>query len=214
MAYLDIISKGIIIGLLASIPLGPIGVMCVQRTINGKFLSGFASGLGAACADTVFAAVALFFFALVSPYIDSHLELLKLVGGLIIAVIGAILFLRKGVPHIRKNRHKKRNLFKDFISIFALTITNPAYILVFIGLFSFMKIGDMEFTPYTQAIMIVSVLIGAVVWWFTLTSLVNLLRKKFTVKHIYYINKFAGAAIFIFGFVAIISSIIDFIAKS
>ena len=204
--WIDLFFKGFVVGLLASIPLGPIGVLCVQRTINKRFSSGFASGLGAATADTTFATIALFFFSLAVPYIEKHLTLLKVVGGIIIFVIGLVIFLKKTSSQIRRNRNTKPNLLKDYISIFLLTITNPAYILVFFGLFAAFKVGEVDFTPGTHLLMILGVLAGAALWWFILTFSVSLFRKKFRARHIYYINKLAGLAILTLGAIAMVSA--------
>ena len=209
MSFVEIIIKGIIIGLMASMPLGPIGVMCVQRTLNNKFLSGFVSGCGAATADLLFATIALFFFSIIEPYLSKNIELFKFIGGAIIAVVGISILLKK-IGKLRQNRNSKRGLVKDYFSIFGLTVTNPAYILVFLGLFSYFKIGEMEFTLFTHILMLTGVLIGALSWWFFLTSMVNLLRKRFTAKHIFYINKTAGVVIFSLGLIAMISSVVDY----
>lgn len=206
--WISIFVHGIIIGLLASIPLGPIGVLCIQRTINKKFFSGFISGLGAASADTVFATIALFFYSIVLPYIEEHIQLIKIFGGLIIIAIGLKLFFDRNVSQIRRNRHGKNTYIKDFFSIFGLTISNPAYILVFFGWFAAFKIGDYHFTLATHIIMILGVLLGAASWWFFLISMVNLLRKKFTVRHIYYINRIAGIVISVLGLGALLTAFV------
>lgn len=199
---------GILIGLLASIPLGPVGVLCIQRTINKRFTSGFVSGLGAATADTIFAMIALFFYAIVLPYIEKHIQLIKIVGGLLIIIIGLKLFFSKNSSHLRRNRQSKSALVKDFFSILGLTISNPAYILVFFGWFAAFKIGDLQFTLLTHILMILGVLLGAATWWFILTFSVNMLRRKFTAKHIFYINKVAGIVISVLGLGAILTAFI------
>lgn len=206
---ISIFLHGIMIGLLASIPLGPVGVLCIQRTINKKFISGFFSGLGAATADTIFAMIALFFYAIVLPYIEKHFQLIGIIGGVLISIIGFRLFLAKTASHIRRNRQSKSAILKDFFSIFGLTISNPAYVLVFFGLFAGFNIGDYNFTWFTHILMILGVLLGASTWWFVLTSSVNLLRKKFTVRHIYYINKIAGAVISVLGLGMIAMALLD-----
>ncbi len=205
---LSILLHGILIGLLASIPLGPIGVLCIQRTLNKRFLSGLFSGFGAATADVIFATIALFFYSIVLPYIEQHIHIIKVVGGLLIIAIGLKLYLEKTVSKLRRNRQSKRGYVKDFFSIFGLTLSNPAYILVFFGWFAAFKIGDYHFTFFTHILMIIGVLIGATFWWFVLISIVNHLRKKFTIKHIFYINKIAGLVISLLGVAAIVTAFV------
>lgn len=205
---ISIFVHGIMIGLLASIPLGPIGVLCIQRTINKTFLAGFFSGLGAATADTLFATIALFFYSIVLPYIEEHIQIIKIFGGLIIIAIGLKLFFDRNVSQIRRNRHGKNTFVKDFFSIFGLTISNPAYILIFFGWFAAFKVGDYHFTILTHIIMILGVFLGAILWWFVLISMVNSLRKKFTVRHIFYINRVAGIVISILGLGALLTAFV------
>ena len=205
---ISIFLHGILIGLLASIPLGPIGVLCIQRTINKRFISGFSSGLGAAAADTVFAMIALLFYAIVLSYIEKYIQFIKVIGGILIIIIGLRLFYTKGVTDIRRNRLSKSAIVKDFFSIFGLTISNPAYIMVFFGWFTAFGIGNYDFTIFTHILMIIGVLLGSSCWWFLLTFSVNLLRKKFTVRHIYYINRIAGIIISVLGLAAILTTFI------
>ena len=130
---LTFLFKGMLMGLLGSIPLGPIGVLCIQRTLSKKFRSGFFSGLGAATADSLFAVVAIFFLSLVMSFIESRKELLTVVGGVIIMGIGIMISLKKPSLYVRRNRARSKNIFRDYISTFLLTLTNPAYILVFVA---------------------------------------------------------------------------------
>ncbi len=206
--FISILLRGIVIGLLASIPLGPIGVLCIQRTINKRYISGLASGFGAATADVVFATIALLFYSIVLPYIEKHIHLIKIVGGVLIIAIGLKLFFEKTTTKLRRNRQSTRGLVKDYFSIFGLTLSNPAYILVFFGWFAAFKIGDFHFTLFTHIVMILGVLIGACSWWTFLITMVNLVRKRFTIKHIYYINKVAGIVIAILGAGAIFTAFV------
>lgn len=207
---LNVLTTGFTIGLLASIPLGPIGVLCVQRTITKKFSSGFASALGAVTADTIYATIALFCLAIVMPYVDAHITIIKIVGGVIIGGMGVRIFLSKYDPHqIKHNRQNKLSLLKDYFSVLLLTISNPAYIFIFLGIFAAMKIENGNLDILSHLLMILGVFVGAATWWFIVTFSVNLLRKKFRARHIYMFNKLAGAAIIIFGIAAIIKTLID-----
>ncbi len=197
-------ASGYIVGLLASIPLGPIGVLCVQRTITKKFLGGYVSALGAATADTVYAAIALFAVSLIMPYVDTYQFQITLVGGAIILGLGLKIFFSKVNPKsIKHNRQSKLSLAKDFFSVFFLVISNPAYISIFLVLFTSFKIDGDAMSGYQHIATISGVLLGAATWWFALTFSISLLRKRFRARHLIIINRVAGVAISLLGVAAV-----------
>ena len=133
----EVFLKGIVIGLLASIPLGPIGVMCIQRTLSKSQRSGFVSGLGAASADTLFATVALFSLTVVLSFIEDNMVIIKVLGGISVIIVGMTILLKNPVGQIRRNRAGKgSNLWSDYLSVLLITLANPAYILIFVALFA------------------------------------------------------------------------------
>jgi threonine/homoserine/homoserine lactone efflux protein len=213
---MDILLRGYLVGLLASITLGPVGIMCIQRTLSKSRASGFVSGVGAATADMISAAVAYFFIAVVSSIIESYMQELKIVGGILVAAVGVHFFLKNPVVQIRRNRAGKSNLGQDFASTFAITLTNPAYVLWLLVMFSALGInpGDMgvgEITSSdveTGAQVILGFFAGAVSWWFVLTFVVALFRRRFRPRHLLWINRIAGATIVTLGAAAIISAFV------
>lgn len=221
MMNFEILVRGLIVGLLASITLGPVGVMCIQRTLSKNRLSGFVSGLGAATADTIFAMLAYFFVALISSFIESHLQILKLIGGGCVVVVGVNFFLKNPVVQIRRNRAGKSNLWQDFASTFVLTLTNPAFILWLLVIFSAFNVGAENGAAVVDGIesaaaeasrvgrglqMILGFLCGAAAWWLMLTMLIGLLRRRFRPRHLLWINRGAGVLITALGMAAIFSA--------
>ncbi|MDD2195762.1 MAG: LysE family transporter [Bacteroidales bacterium] len=205
--FVSLLIKGIIVGLLASIPLGPIGVICIQRTINKGRLSGFLSGLGAATADTIFAAIAGFSLTFVISYIEEKQILFQALGGIIVFLLGIKIFLTNPVRQLRRHKRKKNNLVEDYFSVLAVTITNPLAIFLFIALFALLDVVT-DNTSWTHSLVTTSgVFIGAVLWWYILTTLVNIFRTKFRLKQLWWINKVSGAAIFTLGAIAILGLI-------
>ena len=193
--------KGFVIGLIASIPLGPIGVMCIQRTLSKNHRSGFVSGLGAATADSIFATIALFSLTVVMSFIENYIAILKALGGISVIIVGMTIFLKNPAVQIRRNRAGKGSLWSDYLSVFFITLTNPAFILIFVAWgISYDGIGFFD-----GMVMILGVLSGASLWWFTLTFCVNLLRKRFRPRHLLWINRLTGAVIVVLGAVAILS---------
>ena len=198
--------KGFVIGLIASIPLGPIGVMCIQRTLSKNHRSGFVSGLGAATADSIFATIALFSLTVVMSFIENYIAILKALGGISVIIVGMTILLKNPVGQIRRNRAGKgSNLWSDYLSVFFITLTNPAFILIFVALFAAWGISYDGIGFLDGMVMILGVLSGASLWWFTLTFCVNLLRKRFRPRHLLWINRLTGAVIVVLGAVAILS---------
>lgn len=195
---------GVIVGFLASIPLGPIGVLCIQRTLSKNLKAGFISGLGATLADAIFSAVALLSLSLILSFIETHRAIITIVGGACIIAVGMNILFKNPVVQIRRNRSGKTNLWQDFISIFLLTLTNPAFILVFIAFFASFGISSGESRGIAHALpVILGVVIGSATWWLLLTFVVSRFRTRFRPRHLLWINRIAGSLIIALGAIAI-----------
>lgn len=201
--------SGYLIGFLASVPLGPIGILCIQRTITKKFLGGYLSALGAATADTIYAAIALFAISFIMPFMDAHGMVISIIGGIVITFMGIKIYYSKlSQPNIKHNRQSGISYVRDYLSVFLLTISNPVYFFILLGYFASFGIKGDEISPMRDLYVILGVLLGASTWWFILISIVSLIRKKFQAKHIYYFNKIAGIVISILGIAFIVKEII------
>jgi threonine/homoserine/homoserine lactone efflux protein len=202
--WLEFFIKGILIGLFASIPLGPIGVICIQRTLNKGKLSGFISGLGAATADSIFAGVASFSLTIIIVFIEEKREVFQLIGGVVVALLGVKIFYTNPVRQLRRHKRKKNGMFEDFISVLFLTATNPLAIFLFIALFASFGVVSEETTWDHSLITLSGVAAGASLWWYVLTSTVNHFRKQFRLKQLWWVNKISGGVIFLLGVLAIV----------
>lgn len=211
--WIEIFLRGVIIGLTASITLGPVGVLCIQRTLSKNRKSGFVSGLGAATADTIFATVAFFFISFISSLIESNMTILTVLGGICVIVVGVNIFMTNPVVQIRRNRAGKSNLWQDYISTFLLTLTNPAFILWLVVIFTALGVdmtAEVSVTRLRAGVaMITGFLAGAAVWWFSLTTVINRLRNKFRPRHLLWINRVAGVVIVVLGASAVLAMFIQ-----
>lgn len=204
MDLVSLFIKSIIVGLSVSIPLGPIGVLCIQRTINKGRISGIFSGMGAATSDTFYAAVAGFSLTYVIDFIDENSIMFQIFGAVLLIFLGGKIFYTNPAHQLRKQRRKGNNLFGDFISTFFLTVSNPLYIIIFIGVFTgFGLVEDISKTGTTSAV-VSGVFLGAMAWWFILTSVVNLFRSKINLRRLWWINKITGVAIVVFAVVTFV----------
>jgi threonine/homoserine/homoserine lactone efflux protein len=202
---IELTIKGIVLGYIASIPLGPIGVICIQRTLSKGRLSGFISGLGAASADTILAMVAGLGLSFIIDFIKDYSIIFKLIGGLIVIFIGMRIFFKSPVRQFRERKLKKTSLHTDYLSVLAITLSNPLAVFLFIAIFAsfnFIK----EIHDFISIIGTFSgIFLGASLWWLTLTSFINIYRDKIRLKNLWWLNKITGVAISLFGLAALIS---------
>ena len=213
---LAVLFRGICVGLAASITVGPVAVLCIQRTLSKSRRSGIVSGIGVACADTFMAMAALFFYSMLQTQIEQYNTLLRVIGGIFVVIVGVYIFSQNPVPQIRRNRAGKSSLWQDFASIFGLTIANfimvVPYILAFFAVF---KISSVDRTDWgcggcRRAVCVtIGFSGGAAAWWTLLAGVLNLSRRRFRPRHMLTINHVAGLLIGILGIYTILSTFFD-----
>lgn len=197
--------KGIIVGLLASIPLGPVGVLCIQRTLNKGRMSGFLSGMGAASVDAIFALIAAMGLTFIINFIEQQRFFIQIIGGIVLIIMGLIVFYKNPVKQMRRQKRGKSTPYQDFFSVFLLTLSNPVAVFLFVAALASIDIVSVE-SPILSTLFVVSgVFLGALLWWVMLISFVDLFRKKFRLKQLWWINKIAGVLITAFGIFAILA---------
>ncbi len=206
---LKYILDGIIIGFSASVPLGPIGVLCIQRTLNKGRLAGFFSGLGAAFSDTLYAIIAGFSLSFIVSFIEQQLLYIQIFGAAILIFLGIKIFYSNPAKQLRKQKRGKGNLFQDFVSTFLITISNPLAIFLFLAFFASFGVVKKGGDYFSHMLLIIGVMTGASLWWFILTSVVNLFRSKINLRRLWWLNKIAGATIVILVVIAFVFFLIE-----
>ncbi len=202
---IELFMKGIIIGLMVSIPLGPIGVLCIQRTLNKGRKAGFVSGLGASAADTFFALIAGYGISMVIVFIKEQHIYFQIIGGLIVMYLGIHIFFTNPVKQLRLQRLSQNKLSQDFLSVFFLTVSNPMAIFFFLAMFAGVNLAGGPMNFFLVSLVVAGVFLGSSAWWFVLTTLVNIFRHRFRLKSIWWMNKVSGMVIFFLGIAAILS---------
>ena len=206
--------KGFIVGLGASIPLGPLGVLCVQKTLGNGRNSGFITGLGASVSDTFYAAISLMGLAFIQNLIDENMDWVMFIGGLIIMYIGVKIYLTNPIKQIKqKNKNKKH--VEDFFEALFMTITNPGAIFLILGLFAAVGINVGESVSKSTLIATLwGVFAGSAAWWFALSTTINVFRKRFRIKQLMMINKISGIVIFVLGLISMFNGIFELVLKA
>ncbi len=206
--WVEFFLKGLVIGFVASIPLGPVGVLSIQRTINKGRLSGVVSGTGAAFVDTLYATIAVLGLGYIINFVEQQQLYIQIIGGSVLIFLGIKIFRTNPIKQLRRHRKSKSKLIEDFISIVFLTLSNPLGVFLFVAAFAGIGVVSSNANHLSIVFIILGVFIGAVFWWFLLSSLVDLFRAKFRLKQLWWVNKIAGLAIFIFGIIVFISALV------
>ncbi len=197
--------KGIVIGVVIAMPVGPVGTLCVQRTITQGRINGFLTGLGATTADVIFGFIAAFGLSVVSNFLIDQQEWIRLAGGIIICLIGVQVFSletqKKIIPI------KSPNLLNAFGSAFLIAITNPITIITFVVMFAGLGLvgSNSQYGPATLTVF--GVFVGSSLIWLSVWGMSLIFRERFEFGRMKWINKIAGIVILVFGVSTLISLI-------
>lgn len=202
---IEILFKGFVLGLTVSMPLGPIGILLVNRTIKRGILSGLFSGMGLAAADTILAIIAGMGFTFIITFFQTELFLITIVSGILILAVGIKVFLSNPVREFRRKEKGTRTLWMDFISVLALALSSPFTIFVFIAFFSGINLNNGVKPEYVPYLLVPGVFIGTLSWWGLLSIFISKFKKSIRLRSIVRINQVAGVTIMIIGIVVLIS---------
>lgn len=194
---LGLVSKGFLIGVLVSAPMGPIGMLCIQRTLSKGRWHGFITGLGAALSDIIYAALTCLCMGMVVSFVEANQRPLQLLGSIVLALFGVYLFRSNPVRNLRKRKEKKLSFTQDFITAFLFTFSNMLIVLLYIGLFARFGFVLPEHSVWMILAGIGGIGIGAIVWWFLITYFISKLKRWFNVRGIWLMNKIVGSVIMI-----------------
>lgn len=201
MINLHLILTGFGMGLLISAPVGPVNILCIQRTLAKGFWAGFAIGLGAIGADFLISVAAALGITALSGLMSAYETEIQFIGGFILIGFGIKIFLAQPkLPAEMTEPSKIRGHLKGIPQSFLLTITNPGALLGIFAIFGSVSTAVGGFTSYLDSLMIlVGLLSGATLWWLGLTRLIAALRGKMTEKRLKIINQISGAILFVAG---------------
>ncbi len=195
-----LLGKGLLLGLAIAAPLGPIGALCITRTLERGFWAGMAGGLGTALADAVYAALAAVGFAAFAGLIDGISAPLRIIGGLFMLWLGWQSFRPRPVPVAATVG--ARDLVGTVAATFALTIANPATILSFVAIFAGLGLAE-ETDLAGKAIVVGGVFAGSLAWWLALSGGVALARRRLPPGFVLWVARASGVVLIGFGLVAI-----------
>ncbi len=199
----SILLKGVVIGFSLAAPIGPVGMMCIRRTLAHGHLRGFVSGLGAATADAVYALVAAFGITLISNFILQHEYAIRLIGGILLILLG----LRTLAKHpVEKNGKTGLNGHASaYVTMFLLTFTNPMTLFAFAVVFAGMGAGSVVGDTLKASFLVAGVFLGSALWFVFITTAVHVFKDKFKLWGLKAINAVAGLFILLCGIGILVS---------
>ncbi len=192
-----IILKGLALGFSIAAPVGPIGVLCIRRTLARGFKSGLVSGLGAASADAVYGAIAAAGLTLVADFLAEQQLWLGLLGGGFLLFLGIKTF--RTLPPAENGITERGSAGGDYLSTLLLTLSNPMIIFMFTAIFGGMSVQSGTVYNNNAFLLVLGVFTGSVLWWLTLSAMVSLLREKVNAGLMVWVNRLAGMVIAGFG---------------
>lgn len=208
-SMLNLLWKGIVIGIIVSAPLGPVGVLCIQRTLNKGRWYGFVTGIGAAISDIFYALLTGFGMSFVFDYVQQNMYYLQLLGSLMLLGFGIYTFRSNPVNSIRTISANKGTYLHNMVTAFFVTLSNPLIIFLFIGLFA--RFSFVSNTIYESFTSYVAIALGALMWWFFITYSVNKVRKQFNLRAIIRLNKIIGTIVMV---VAVLGLVFTLLGQS
>jgi len=194
--------KGIFIGFAMAVPIGPVGIMCIRRTLSEGRLGGLIIGLGAATADLLYGCIAAFGITFISDTLVSQRIWLRLAGGVLLLFLGIRKFRKLPAdPQLPVNN---TGILKSYLTAFLITLTNPLSIFAFIAVFAALGLGN-EAIIFSGSALVLGVFIGSFLWFLSLSSGVMFFRKKLDLVGLKWVNRISGILLTISGVIVLLS---------
>jgi threonine/homoserine/homoserine lactone efflux protein len=195
--------RGLIIGFSIAATVGPMCILCINRTLHKGQLYGLVSGLGIATADAIYGFIAAFGLTVITSFLVSQQSWIHLIGGLFLVYLGIKTTFTR--PAERAVAARADGFVGAYVSTFLLTLTNPLTILSFAAIFAGIGVGGASKSYLSATLVVCGVFLGSVLWWCILTRGISLLRKRFTGQWLLWINRISGMIILLFGMLALLS---------
>ena len=203
MVALELAIKGVLAGLAISIPVGPVNVLCISRTLAKGPRAGLIAGLGAASADAIYGAVAGFSISFVIAFLVRELFWIRFFGGMLLIGIGFLYYFKRPKPVAEQNSGGSAH--SDYVKAFLLNLTNPTTVLSFLAVLAALGLGQHR-ARFLTVLVVVGIFTGAMIWWATLAGIANRFRGRLNDRAMVWMNRIAGLAIGGFGVLTMLLS--------
>ena len=195
------------IGIFLSAPMGPIGILCVQRTLNKGRHSGFFTGVGAAASDLFYCLLTGLGISLVTDFIADHVNILQIVGSIILIVYALYMIVHNPVSQIKENIDQRDDYLRDTVTGFLFTLSNPLIMFLIIPLFARFGFPLPEYKWYHVIMGYAFIVVGALLWWAVITFFVNKVRTHFNIRSMWLINRIIGIIILLLSVYGLVTGV-------
>lgn len=199
--------RGVLIGLLVSAPMGPIGMLVIQRTLNRGRWPAFFTGIGAGVSDLLYCLLTGLGLSFVTVFIESHQALLQLIGSVVLAIYAGWLFMSNPSRSLTAGQMPAHGYWRDFATGFLFTFSNPLILFLIIGLFARFSFLAPEFAAYHYVAGYLAIFAGAVGWWFGVTWFVDKVRGHFNLRSMWLVNRILAAIIMTMGAIGLFTAL-------
>lgn len=200
---IELIFKGLMIGFSIAMPVGPIGLLCIRNVLTFGMLCGLVTGLGAACADAIYGALAGFGVTTIGSFLEAHSNLIQVFGALFLCYLGISTFFAKASNPTSNELSLTHS--RAFLTTFFLTLTNPMTIISFAGVYAGLGIGHESSSINDGLTTTCGVFLGSIIWWLILSLTASIFREKMSTTSTVWLNKISGSVLFGFGSIALIT---------
>lgn len=202
---IETIYKGIIIGIIVSAPMGPIGILCVQRTLSKGRMHGFVTGMGAMFSDLIYASITLIGMGFVDDLMQTNRALIQFIGSIVIILFGVVLFSTNPLKILRStSNNAETRYYQDFVTAFLLTLSNVAIIFLFISLYARFQYSPLDKSWFLFVVGLISIGLGALAWWTFITTYVSKLKRYFNRQSLKFFNRMVGIILMLLGVLGIV----------
>jgi threonine/homoserine/homoserine lactone efflux protein len=196
---IELLIKGVIVGVAIAAPVGPIGLLCMQRTLAGGWLAGLISGLGAATADSVYGSIAAFSLTFVQDFLLEHTKAISEAGGVFLCLLGIRILLKRPALVVARPKLSTAGVVGEFFGTFMLTLANPVTVLSFIAIFAALNTSAASDSYGAAATLIIGVFAGSAAWWLFLSLGVGGIRHRIDEPALRWIGRLSGTLVIAFG---------------
>lgn len=206
---LYILTRGLGIGIFISAPMGPIGMLVVQRTLSKGRWPAFFTGIGAAFSDLIYCLLTGFCISFITDFIEAHQLWIQIIGSVVLAAFGIYLYRKNPTRALKMHLPAASNYWRDIASGFILTFSNPLILFFIIGLFARFNFILPEYAPHHYVIAYTAIFGGAIMWWYGVTWLVNRLGRRINVRSLKLINRIIALILIVMAIAGIVMAVTD-----
>lgn len=201
--------KGIIIGMFVTLPVGPLGLLAIQRTINKGWKIGFLASVGAITSDMIYSSIAILGISFIGDFLNRHRNLINGLTGVLFLIVG-INILMSGIEKEKVKEVNKEELVHPFFIHFLFGLSNPLIFIIFFTIFTRIGMSINNAKVFLNIIFILSIFVGSCILWFVITNIIERSKKAFKFESFIVIDKIIGSGIVLFGIFSILRGIVRF----